>query len=126
MSENEISYRLRAILLSVHQDYGPGLLENIYEKILCQRIQEAGLDVVRQVPLYINEPGLEHIIAARLDLLVEGKVIVELKAVEEIHSVHRQQLYTYLKLTNLRLGLLVNFNVSRILHQGITRIVNNL
>lgn len=126
LAENEISYRVRGLLLSIHTDYGPGLLEQAYERILLHRLLAAGLEVKSQVPIYIDEDGLRDIVAFKIDLLVENKVIIELKSVEKLGNVHFKQLYTYLKLTGLKLGLLVNFNVDLIFYGGIHRVVNGL
>lgn len=113
-------------MLAIHTDYGPGLLEQAYERILLNRLISEGFEVKSQVPVYIDEEGLRDIVAFKIDLLVENKVIIELKAVEELDKVHFKQLFTYLKLTNMKLGLLVNFNVDRILYGGIHRVVNGL
>ncbi|MEO0733007.1 MAG: GxxExxY protein [Bacteroidota bacterium] len=127
MTENEISYVVRQVLLGVHQEYGPGLFESIYEKVMMVRLRDAGLKVQNQVPVYLDEDRLRDTIAFRIDILVEGKVIVELKAVEELAKVHFVQVRSYLMLTGLKLGLLINFNTDRILYKpGFNRIPNGL
>ncbi len=126
MAENEISGIVRMILLDIHMKYGPGLYESVYERVLLARLKEHGFSAKSQVPIYLDEPGLENELAFRIDILIEDKVILELKSVKAIHPLHRAQLQTYLKLTGLKLGLLINFNVHRILYGGIERIVNGL
>ncbi|WP_242202594.1 GxxExxY protein [Aestuariivivens insulae] len=109
----------------IHVNLGPGLLESIYEEILYSELTEIGLKVERQKQLPVVWKGRKLDLGYRTDLIVENKVIVEIKSVMEIHPVHPKQLLTYLKLTNLKLGLLVNFN-SPLIKSGITRIVNGL
>jgi GxxExxY protein len=109
----------------VHTKIGPGLLESVYEEIMFCEIKNYGLKVERQkaIPVFWKEKQSE--IGFRADLIVENKVIIELKSVEEIAPVHYKQLLTYLKLTDLKLGLLINFN-EYLIKDGIKRIVNNL
>ncbi|MBJ6369780.1 GxxExxY protein [Snuella sedimenti] len=109
----------------IHVNLGPGLLESVYEEILYSELTEIGLKVERQkqLPVVWKERKLD--LGFRTDLIVENKVIIEIKSVLEIHPVHPKQLLTYLKLTNLKLGLLINFN-SPLIKSGITRIVNGL
>lgn len=125
MHENEISYAIRGAAFEVHTALGPGLLESVYEKALAYELQESGLAVKTQlgVPVTYKEVEMEQ--GFRMDLLVEQKVIVEIKSVEALLDVHHKQLLTYLKLSDKKLGLLINFNVSS-LKDSITRIVNNL
>ena len=125
MNENEISYKIRGAIYHVYNSLGPGLLESIYEAALIYQLKKDGLKVESQVPIDIVYDGKTLPISYRLDLLVEDKVIVELKSVDEITNVHKKQLLTYLKLTGLHLGILVNFNIENI-NLGIIRIVNNL
>ena len=106
----------------VHSELGPGLLEAVYEACLSYELQKRQLRFERQVSLPIEYDGLKLDAGLRLDLLVEDEVIVELKAVEALLSVHRAQLMTYLKLTGKRLGLLINFNVP-LIKQGIKRVI---
>ncbi|WP_016776376.1 GxxExxY protein [Anaerophaga thermohalophila] len=122
---NKISSQIIGGAIEVHKELGPGLLESVYGACLAHELRNRGLLVEEQVHLpliYKNESLNKDFI---LDLLVEKEVIVELKAVEEVHPVHEVQLVTYLKLANKKLGLLINFNVP-LLHKGIYRKVNNL
>jgi GxxExxY protein len=107
---------------NVHKVLGPGLLESVYEACLQHELRKRGLKVEAQVPVPVVYDGLRLDAGLRLDLLVEGKLIVEIKSVERMNPVYDAQLLTYLKLTGLRLGLLINFNVS-VIKQGIRRIV---
>jgi len=120
---NEISGKIVNAAYMVHSTLGPGLFEKVYELCLVHELELAGLRVERQVPVAILYGDLDIPAGYYIDLLVEGKVIVELKAVEQILPVHKAQLLTYLKLYNGRLGLLINFNVPRI-RDGIERFVN--
>jgi GxxExxY protein len=123
--ENDIAKKVIGCAINVHKALGPGLLESSYEECLVYEIKKAGLKVERQkpLPLIYNEIRME--IGYRVDLLVENKVIIEIKAVEAINDVHLAQILTYLKLSNCKLGLLMNFNVSKAV-DGIRRVVNNL
>jgi len=125
MLENEISYKVRGAIFKVYNTLGPGLLESIYESALYYQLQKDNLKVQKQreIPVKYDDTYLD--ITFKLDLLVEDKVIVELKSVEELKSVHYKQLTTYLKLTNKKLGLLVNFNCTNIL-DNIHRVVNKI
>ena len=125
MTENEISKIIVNTAYQIHTKLGPGLLESVYEKIMLYELTNQGLSVESQkgIPVVWNDINME--IGFRADLIVEKLVIVELKSVETILSVHQKQLLTYLKLTNIKLGLLINFNES-LIKNGITRIVNNL
>ena len=125
MTENEIATRILDVAFTLHRFLGPGLLESVYERTLEYDLREAGVSVQSQlaVPLVYKEIKFET--GYRLDLLVENKVIVEVKAIETIAPVHFAQILTYLKLTDKRLGLLINFNC-KLLKDGIHRIVNNL
>ena len=126
MNENEIAKTVLDAAFMIHRNLGPGLLESVYEAILCgELVQHYGLKVVRQKRIPLQWGDLKLNIAFRADLVIEEKVIVELKSVEEVHPVVAKQLLTYLKLTDCRLGLLINFN-SVLLKDGIKRIVNNL
>jgi GxxExxY protein len=125
MTENEISYVIRGCIFNVYNSLGPGLLESTYEAALVHELKEAGLNVVHQMPLPMVYKGVKLNIGYRVDLLVENKVIVEVKSTEELAAVHHQQVLTYLKLSDLRLGLLVNFNTADI-SSSIIRKVNNL
>ncbi len=125
MTENEISYKIRGILFEIHKKIGPGLLESVYEEILYTEILSLGMKVKRQVevPIFWKEKKL--IKAFRADLIVEDKVIIELKSVKSLDKVHYKQLATYVKLTSLKLGLLINFYENDI-NNGIKRYVNGL
>lgn len=125
MTENEISKIIVDKCYHIHVELGPGLLESVYEEVLYFELKEEGLKVERQKSLPVTYKGLEMNIGFRADLIVEDKVIIELKSVEVIAPVHPKQLLTYLRITNLKLGLLINFN-EVLIKNGITRIVNNL
>lgn len=125
MTENELSYKIIGAALEVHRSLGVGLLENTYEIALLYELKQLGLDVQQQValPLIYKDVIIEN--AYKIDLVIEGKVIVEIKSVLEIHPIFQAQLLTYLKLAHMKLGLLINFNTLLIKH-GIHRVVNNL
>ena len=125
MTENEISYKIREAIYNVYAALGPGLLESAYEATLIYELQEKGLNVKAQVPLPLiyNEVKLE--VGYRIDLLVNEKVIIEIKSVENLNPVHHKQVLTYLKLSGIKLGILVNFNTDNIF-DGMFRKVNNL
>ena len=125
MSENEISKIIVDVSYKIHTKLGPGLLESVYETILNYELTSRGLKVERQkaLPVIWNETKMD--VGFRADLIVENKVIIEVKSVEQIAAVHPKQVLTYLKITNLKLGLLINFN-EPLIKTGITRIVNNL
>jgi GxxExxY protein len=125
MIENDISFKIRGAIFKVYNTLGPGLLENVYEIALAHVLTEMGLDVKRQVNLPVIFEGIKLEAGFRIDLLVNDLVIVEIKSVEDLKSVHQKQLNTYLKLSNLKLGILVNFNTSNILG-SIFRVVNKL
>lgn len=125
MNENDITYKIRGAIFKVYNALGPGLLESVYEAALKYELLNEELSVKSQVevPVLYNDVKLE--LGFRLDLLVNEKVIVEIKSVEDLAPVHHKQLLTYLKLTDKRLGLLVNFNSDNI-SNSIVRIANNL
>lgn len=125
MTENELSFKIIGIALELHKNIGPGLLESTYENALAYDLRESGLLVQQQVPMPFIYKEVKMDIGYRLDLLVENKIIIEIKSVENLAPVHYAQLLTYLKLSDLKLGLLINFN-SKLLKEGIHRIVNNL
>jgi GxxExxY protein len=108
----------------LHREFGPGMLESAYEGLLHIRLQKQGLLVQRQVPIPLRYEGVELEEAFRIDLLLEGQLVVELKAVERTSPVHQRQVLTYLKLMKLPLGLLINFGATTI-REGINRVVNN-
>ena len=105
MTENEISYKIRGAIFKVYKELGPGLLESIYEAALCYQLTKDGLSVQKQVPVKVVYDGVVLPVDYRLDLLVEDKVIVELKSVEALMNVHHKQLLTYLKITGSYLGI---------------------
>ncbi len=125
MTENEISYKVIGNAFDVHSILGPGLLESAYQECLFYKIAKSGLWIEKQkkMPLIFEEVQLEC--GYRIDLLVENKVVLEIKSVEALNDVHLAQTLTYMKLGNYRLGLLINFNVV-LLKNGIKRIANNL
>jgi GxxExxY protein len=125
MDENEISRIIVNACYNIHVELGPGLLESVYEEILFFELVQLGLKVERQKAVPVIWKDLKMELGFRADLIVENKVIVELKSVEAIAPVHPKQLLTYLKITGLKLGLLINFN-EKLIKDGITRIVNNL
>ena len=125
LHENDISYLIRGAVFQVYDELGPGLLESIYEAALCYQLRKDGLKVANQVKVDVYYDGHLLPIEYRLDLLVEDKVIVELKSVETVNPVHFKQLLTYLKITGKKLGMLVNFNTDDINH-SIYRKVNGL
>lgn len=126
LTENEISYKIRGAIFDVYNKVGPGLLESAYEAALAYELSNKhGFYVKTQVglPFVYEEISLD--IGYRIDIIVEDKVIIEIKSVDELKDVHYKQLLTYLKLSNKKLGILVNFNTNKI-NQSIKRIVNNL
>ena len=125
MSENEISFKIRKAIYEGYEELGPGLLESSYEFALKHELESEGLEVKSQILLPLKYKDLTIENAYKLDLLVEDKVIIELKSVETISRVHHKQLITYLKLSDLRLGILVNFNADY-LKDNIFRKVNGL
>lgn len=125
MTENELSKIIINTCYNIHVKLGPGLLESVYEEILYHELLNQGLRVERQKPVPVYWNNLKMEIGFRADLVVENKVIIELKSVELIAPVHPKQVLTYLRLTGLKLGLLINFN-EKLIKDGIKRIVNNL
>ncbi|MBR1903307.1 MAG: GxxExxY protein [Bacteroidaceae bacterium] len=123
MNENDITYQIRGAIYDVYKTLGPGLLESVYEEALTYELQQRGLNVERQKPVPVQYKGMLLKTELRLDLLVEDKVIVELKSVDEIKPVYSKQLLTYLRLLGKKVGLLVNFNTDNIL-KSIYRIAN--
>lgn len=123
MTENEISYKIRGAIYKVYNELGPGLLESIYEAALCYQLRKDGLKVYPQVPLQVKYDN--HILPVdyRLDLLVEDKVIIELKSVDEMKKVYHKQLLTYMRIANKRLGILVNLNTDDINSSIIRKVI---
>jgi GxxExxY protein len=125
MNENAIGRTIVDVAVRLHRDLGPGLLESVYELIMADELTRQGLAVERQKPMAIEYRGRTFGDGFRADLVIEGKVIVEMKSVEILHNAHRKQLLTYLKLTGLKLGYLLNFGAPLMKH-GIVRTVNEL
>lgn len=125
MTENEIGKIVVDTAVKIHKDLGPGLLESVYEIVFAHVLKEKGLRVERQVPIEIDCYEIKFCEGFRADIIIENKVILELKAVENVLPVHKKQLQTYLKLTDYKLGFLLNFN-EELMKYGITRCVNKL
>ncbi|MFZ4522505.1 MAG: GxxExxY protein [Bacteroidales bacterium] len=125
MDENNLSWMIRGAAFKVHSALGPGLLESVYEAALSYELRTIGLEVRNQVGVPFIYSEIRFDIGFRLDIIVNDKVIIEIKSVEALQDVHHKQLLTYLKLTDKKLGLLINFNIVS-LKSGIVRIVNNL
>ena len=121
---NELTERVIGACIEIHRALGPGLLESAYEECLCYELSQAGIKFERQKALPVHYKDVKLDCGYRLDLVVEEKIIIELKAVESLLPIHEAQLLTYLKLSGITLGLLINFNVAMLKH-GIKRIVNN-
>ena len=125
MDEDLISGKVIQAAIEVHRGLGPGLLESAYEECLCHELSLQSLKFLRQVPLPVNYKGVSLDCGYRLDLVAEERVIIELKSVSKLEPIDDAQILTYLKMTGLKLGLLLNFNVS-LMRDGIRRIVNGL
>jgi GxxExxY protein len=125
MTENEISEILVDIFLKVHRILGPGLLESVYEAAICHELDKSGIKYKRQAAVAVLYETVSLDLGFRADIIVEDKVIVEIKSVETMAPTYPKVLLTYLRMSNLKLGLLVNFNVELVKY-GIKRIVNNL
>lgn len=125
MKENEIGNIILDAATKIHRELGPGLLELVYEVTLAHELEHLGVKVQRQVPIAIEYAGVQFQEGFRADLIVNEKVIIELKAVEKVTGSHKKQVQTYLKLTGLKLGYLLNFN-EELMKRGITRCVNQL
>lgn len=125
MHENEITGQIIDAAIKVHKTLGPGLLESVYQKVLTYELEQRGMKVEQQRPIHVVYGALLLENAFFADQVVNEKVIVELKSVEDVSIVHRKKLQTYLRLLNLKVGLIINFNVA-FLKDGITRIVNGL
>jgi GxxExxY protein len=125
MTENEIGNIVVATAIRLHQELGPGLLESVYEAILSRMLEKQGLRVQRQVGVPIEFGGERFEEGFRADIIVEGKVILELKSVEKLNPVHKKQLITYLKLTGMKLGYVLNFG-DELMKTGIVRLINGI
>ena len=125
MSENEIAKIVFEVSLNLHRRYGPGLFESVYEEILFYELNKIGLEVDRQKAIPVFHESLKMDVGFRADMVINNKVIIEIKSVEELHKVHYKQVITYLKLTGCKLGLLINYNVD-LLKEGFHRVANYL
>lgn len=125
MKENDLASLIMDVSFQIHRELGPGLLESVYETVLARLLTDKGLAVERQVPVRIQFNGIVFDEGFRADLVVANKVIVELKSVEHLQAVHSKQLLTYLRLTDCKLGLLINFG-ENLLKDGFKRVVNGL
>jgi GxxExxY protein len=125
MSENELAKIVVGLCLKIHKELGPGLLESVYEEVLFFEIAALGLNVTRQQGIALKYRGVSMDLGFRADLIIEDKLIVELKSVESIAPVHPKILLTYLRLADKKLGLLINFSVD-LIKNGIKRIANHL
>jgi GxxExxY protein len=125
MSLNDLTYQIRGAIYTVFKELGPGLLESVYEAALMYELQKMGLQARSQVGLPVVYKGIKLELGYRIDILVENNIIVEIKSVEFLHNVHKKQLLSYLKLSDKKLGLLVNFNVSKLVdNESLVRIIN--
>lgn len=125
MTENELSGIIVNAAFEIHSTLGPGLLESVYEEIMIHELQTMKLNVERQKPICVEWKGIKLEQGFRADIIVENKVIVELKSIEEIAPVHSKTLLTYLRVTGFKLGILINFKEA-LIKNGIRRVVNNL
>ncbi|NOX75216.1 MAG: GxxExxY protein [Gammaproteobacteria bacterium] len=125
MDENTISRRIVGAAIEVHRTLGSELLESVYQQCLVRELELQGIAVISEVPIAAEYKGLQFDVVYRADLLVEDKVVIEMKVVDKVLPVHEAQLLSYLRLMNKKLGLLINFNLP-VLKSGINRVVNNL
>ncbi|RUA29170.1 MAG: GxxExxY protein [Bacteroidetes bacterium] len=125
LTENEISRLILDCSFRIHTQLGPGIFESVYEEVLYYELQEEGLEIKRQFPIPVQWNNKTMEMGFKADLIVEDKVIIELKSIESLQAVHKKQLLTYLRLSGIKLGLLINFN-ENLLKNGIKRIVNGL
>lgn len=125
MRENELAKTVVDAAFKVHKTLGPGLIESVYQSVLAHELRGRGLAVETEVSIPINYEGLQLETAFRADLIVESRLLIELKSIEQISPVHKKQVLTYLRLTKIKLGLLINFNVE-LIKNGIHRDVNGL
>ena len=125
MTENALAKEIVDAAFRIHSTLGPGLLESVYESVLSYELEKRGLSFTRQQPIPVVYDGVRIDAGFRADLIVEDRVIIEIKSVEALAPVHKKQLTTYLKLTDKKLGLLINFHVA-LIKNGIVRIVNGL
>jgi GxxExxY protein len=125
MTENELSYKIIGVAIEIHKTLGPGLLESAYESALVYDLTKLGFDLKQQIPMPFVYKGVKQNVGYRIDLLINNLVLIEIKSIEKLAPVHFAQTLTYLKLSKLKLGLLINFN-SKLLKNSIHRVVNNL
>ena len=125
MTENDVATQIVDAAYKIHTEIGPGLLESVYEAVMAEELTRRGLRVARQQAIPVVYGNVKLDIGFRADLIVDGKVIIEIKSVEAIAPVHRKQLLTYLRLAGKRLGLLINFD-TELIRDGIARVVNKL
>lgn len=125
MAENEIGTIVVDAAITIHRELGPGLFETVYEVVLARELEDRGLTVARQVPVAITYKGIRFDEGFRADIIVAGKVLLELKSVERMTAAHKKQVQTYLRLTGCKLGYLLNFGEA-LMKDGIKRCVNNL
>jgi GxxExxY protein len=125
MTENDIAKIVVDLCIKIHTILGPGLLESVYEEVLVYELKKLGLIVVRQTGIPVVYETVKLDIGFKADVIIENKVILELKSIEKLLPVHKKQLLTYLKLTKMKLGLLINFN-ENLIKNGITRIANGI
>jgi len=125
MNENELSRVAVDIFFKIHKSLGPGLLESVYEAAICHELAKLGIPFTRQQGIPVNYDGVQLDLGFRTDIFIMNKLVIELKSIEALAFVHRKVLLTYLRLTNTKLGLLVNFNED-LIKEGIHRVVNGL
>jgi GxxExxY protein len=125
MTENELATLVVDLCFNIHKKYGPGLFESVYEEIFCYEWNKSNIPYVRQYPVPLIHENIRMEAGFRADIIIENKIIIEFKSIEMLAEVHFKQVLTYLKLTNCKLGLLINFNTP-LIKNGIHRIVNNL
>jgi GxxExxY protein len=125
MDENELTCKIIGIAIEVHRILGPGLLENAYKECLFYKLQKSGIHCIKEKPMPLIFEGVKMNCGYRVDILVEDRIIIEVKSVEALTDVHLAQTLTYIKLGNYRLGLLINFNVV-LLKNGIKRLINDV
>jgi len=125
MTENELSTAAVNSCIKIHKQYGPGLFEKVYEEIFCYELSKLGIEYERQVNIPLLHESLKIPIAFRADLILEDKLIIEIKSCRELFEIHFRQLHTYLKIKNIKLGLVINFNVA-LMKYDIRRVVNGL
>jgi GxxExxY protein len=123
MRENELATAVLDICFKIHREYGPGIFESVYEEILCYELAKAGIQFTRQPAIPVVYETIKMDVGFRADIILENKLLVEIKSVETLAPVHSKQVLTYLRLSKLKLALLINFNVA-LLKNGIKRIIN--